>query len=131
MTGADDSRTDPRYHAEVMRRMRELPGAGAPPDEDGWIAATVGSESNGALIELSLRVSDGCVVAARFRAYGCPHVVAGASWLVEHLIGRTRAEVEGWDWRDVQLALDVPPAKFGRLLTLQDATRAVARNWPA
>ena len=27
-------------------------------------------------------------------------------------------------------ALDVPPAKFGRLLTVQDALRAAVRNWP-
>ena len=26
--------------------------------------------------------------------------------------------------------LEVPPAKFGRLLTLQDAVRALASNWP-
>ena len=29
-----------------------------------------------------------------------------------------------WDWREAAAALEVPPAKFGRLLTLQDAVRA-------
>ena len=72
-------REDPRYHPEVVRRVRELPGAGATPDEAGWIAATAGSVASGALIELSLRVEAGRIRAARFRAYGCPHVIGSAS----------------------------------------------------
>jgi len=122
---------DPRYHPEVVWRMRELPNAGSAPDDPAWIVATVGDEAQGALIEVSLEVRDERVHAAKFRAYGCPHVIASASWLADHLVGLTRAEVENWDWRDVQRALDVPPAKFGRLLTLQDVVRALAGNWPA
>jgi NifU-like protein involved in Fe-S cluster formation len=75
-------------------------------------------------------VGDSRVQAAAFRAYGCPHVIASCSWLAERLVGRDREEVAGWDWREVQQALDVPPQKFGRLLTIQDAVRAAARNWP-
>jgi NifU-like protein involved in Fe-S cluster formation len=122
---------DPRYHPEVVRRVRELPGAGATPDEVGWIAATAGSVASGALIELSLRIEGERIRAARFRAYGCPHVIASASWLTERLVGSTREKLEAWDWREAQAALNVPPARFGRLLTLQDAVRAAARNWPA
>jgi nitrogen fixation NifU-like protein len=128
---AAQTAADPRYHPEVVWRMRELPNAGSAPDDGTWIVATVGDEAQGALIELSLEVRGARAQAARFRAYGCPHVIASASWLAEHLVGRTRDEVEAWDWRDVQRALDVPPAKFGRLLTLQDAVRALAGNWPA
>jgi NifU-like protein involved in Fe-S cluster formation len=123
---------DSRYGPEVRRRMRELPRAGA------FAAATrdvcvgrAGGESQGALVELSLHVVADRVEEARFRAYGCPHLVASASWLAENLRGLTRAEVERWDWREAQVALHVPPAKFGRLLTLQDAARDAARNWPA
>jgi cysteine desulfurase len=130
MPPAADAAGDPRYHAEVARRARELPRVGAP-DDPNWIVATAGGEAQGALIELSLEVRGQRAERARFRAYGCPHVVASASWLAEHLVGRTRPEIESWDWREVQRALDVPPAKFGRLLTLQDAARALARNWPA
>ena len=111
----------------IPNSSRGLPGAGATPDEAGWIAATAGSVASGALIELSLRVEAGRIRAARFRAYGCPHVIGSASWLTERLVGSTRAELEAWDWREAQAALDVPPAKFGRLLTLQDAARAAAR----
>ena len=62
-------------------------------------------------------------------AFGCPHLLAAASWLVEQARGWTRADLEAWDWQDAARALEIPPAKFGRLLTLQDAVRATARNW--
>jgi NifU-like protein involved in Fe-S cluster formation len=81
-------------------------------------------------VELSLRVSDGRVRAAAFRAYGCPHVIAACSWLAERVVGLNRDELAAWDWREVQQTLDVPPQKFGRLLTIQDAARDAARNWP-
>jgi NifU-like protein involved in Fe-S cluster formation len=121
---------DPRYSPEVTRRMRELPGAAVEPVAGANCFGAAGSEALGAKVELSLRVSDGRVRAAGFRAYGCPHVIAACSWLTERLVGCDREELAGWDWREVQAALDVPPRKFGRLLTIQDAARAAARNWP-
>ena len=66
----------------------------------------------------------------RFRAFGCPHLLAAASWLTERLRGATREDLASWDWREAAEALEVPPSKFGRLLTLQDAVRDAARNWP-
>jgi hypothetical protein len=45
-------------------------------------------------------------------------------------VGATRRELAGWDWHDAAHALEVPPAKFGRLITLQDAVRAAAAAWP-
>ena len=121
---------DPRYHPEVARRVRELPNAST-----GTLAAAncigaAGHEARGVRVELSLRVSDGRVRAAAFRAYGCPHVIAACSWLAERLVGLNRDELAAWDWREVQQTLDVPPQKFGRLLTIQDAARDAARNWP-
>jgi len=121
---------DPRYHPEIVRRMRALPVAGEPPMLDANCFGAAGSEAQGARVELALRVAGGRVAAVGFRAYGCPHVIASCSWLAERLVGRSREEVAGWDWHEVQQALAVPPQKFGRLLTIQDAARDVARNWP-
>ena len=112
--------------------MRELPCAGEPAGTGGLTCrGRAGRQSDGAVVELTLRVADDRIVAAAFRAYGCPHLIAAASCLAEQLAGRTRAELEQWDWREVHAALSLPAAKIGRLLTLQDAVRAAARNWPA
>ncbi len=121
---------DPRYGAEVRRRMATLAGAGDLPPGPGVVTARAGSREQGAEILLAARVERERLAELRFRAYGCPHVVAAASWLTGRLQGADRAALEGWDWREAADALEVPPAKFGRLLTLQDAVRGLARNWP-
>jgi NifU-like protein involved in Fe-S cluster formation len=121
---------DPRYSDEVLRRLREVPGAGDLPP--GMVAARgrAGDREQGAEVELAFAVREGRVVEARFRAFGCPHFLAGASWLTERLLGARREDLSAWDWRETAAALAVPAAKYGRLLTLQDAVRAAAGNWP-
>jgi NifU-like protein involved in Fe-S cluster formation len=121
---------DPRYCAEVRRRMANLPGAGTFAQATDVATGLAGNREQGAEIELSCRIVGGQVGEARFRAFGCPHFLAAASWLTDRLRGASRNEIERWDWREVAEALEVPAAKFGRLLTLQDAVRDVARNWP-
>jgi NifU-like protein involved in Fe-S cluster formation len=120
---------DPRYSAAVRERMRSLAGAGRLPDGAAVVRAAAGDDEQGARVELDFEVVAGRVREARFRAFGCPHFIAAASWLTDRLRGAGRADLEAWDWREAADALAVPPAKFGRLLTLQDAVREAARNW--
>lgn len=121
---------DPRYGVEVRRRVAALSGWGAWPAGSSVAVGMAGDREQGAQVEFSLQVAGDLVAAARFRAFGCPHLLAAASWAAERLTGRTHAEATAWDWQEVAAALPVPPAKYGRLLTLQDAIRAAARNWP-
>jgi cysteine desulfurase len=120
---------DPRYSVEVLRRLHALPGWGRCDDAPGLITGRAGDREQGAAVALWLQTESGRIVAARFEAFGCPHVLAAASWLVEALPGFDRARLAAWDWQDVAQALQVPMAKYGRLLTLQDAARDAARNW--
>jgi len=121
---------DPRYGAEVRRRMRTLAGAGDLPAGPGVVCGVAGDAEQGARVRFEFRVEGGRVLEARFRAFGCPHFMACASWLTDRLRGAERADLAAWDWREAAEVLQVPPAKFGRLLTLQDAVREAARNWP-
>jgi cysteine desulfurase len=121
---------DPRYGTEVRRRVAALPGWGEVPPGPANAAGRAGDREQGADVEVSLQVVGDRVVTARFRAFGCPHLLAAASWAVERLAGCSAAEVALWDWQEAAAELAVPPAKFGRLLTLQEAIRAAARNWP-
>ena len=106
---------DPRYGPEVLRRFRELPGAGdLAPDATSILAqGRAEAADHGARVLLSLRVRGGVVAEARFRAYGCPYFIAAASWLTERLKGASREQVAEWDWREAADALDVPPSRFG------------------
>jgi NifU-like protein involved in Fe-S cluster formation len=121
---------DPRYGSEVRRRMASLAGAGSLAPGPDVIAGRAGDREQGAEVELQLRIAGGRVAEVRFRAFGCPHVLAAASWLTERLTGASRDGLRRWDWREAAAALEVPPAKFGRLLTVQDAVRDAAGNWP-
>jgi len=124
-------RDDDRYSAAVRARLHELPGAGQVPPGGLVAAGRAGDIEQGAEVEISLRIENGRVADARFRAFGCPHVQAAASWLTDAIRGCDRSQLAAWDWQEAAQALDVPPAKFGRLLTVQDALRAATRNWPA
>jgi NifU-like protein involved in Fe-S cluster formation len=110
--------------------MCTLAGAGDLPAGPGLVRSAAGDAEQGACVRLEFRVEGGRVLDARFRAFGCPHFIASASWLTDRLRGAGRADLEVWDWREAAEALEVPPAKYGRLLTLQDAVRDAARNWP-
>lgn len=124
------SAEDPRYLAEVRRRCRDLPGAGRLPGPGPIASGGAGDVEQGVRVEFDFEVRGDRVAGGAFRAYGCPHVVAAASWVVERLAGSTRSDLETWDWRGVAAELEVPPAKYGRLLVIQDAVRAAAWNWP-
>ena len=121
---------DPRYSEEVRRRHGELPGAGRLEASPTVVLGKAGDRERGCEVELQFDVASGRVDAATFTAFGCPHLLAAASWLVEHARGWNQASLAAWDWQEAARALDVPAAKFGRLLTLQDAVRDAARNWP-
>ncbi len=88
-----------------------------------------GRESEGTRVRFTLCVGDGRVLEARYRAYGCPHTLATCEWLARSLEGRQAAALRAGasgglggplDWAQ---RLGVPPAKLGRLLTVEDALR--------
>jgi NifU-like protein involved in Fe-S cluster formation len=115
---------DPNYSEEVERRFRAPPAAGElPPGNGVEVAAEAGSRAAGALVQLRALVDGERIAAVRFHAYGCPHLIAAASWTAEQLSGSTPALLLAWDWQSAAGALEVPPGKFGRLLVLQDAVR--------
>jgi cysteine desulfurase len=121
---------DPRYTAEVLRRLHDLPGWGDLPEDRSVARGRAGDQEQGTEVAFALRVECDRVAEARFQAFGCPHVLAAASWAVEAVLGMDCGQLAAWDWQEAARALEVPPAKFGRLLTLQDAIRAVVQNWP-
>lgn len=93
------------------------------------IEGVAGRASQGTMFTLSARVAGDRIEAVRFEVYGCPHCVAAGSWLSERLIGSTRAQLQAWSWHEAAAALQMPAAKRGRLLILEDAVRALAEAW--
>jgi len=85
--------------------------------------------ASGAWVRLHLRIDRGRVTEARFQAYGCPHTLAAAAWLAEHLPGRSVDDPLPEGVGGLATLLEVPTAKLGRLLIVEDALGDALRRW--
>lgn len=114
------------YSAAVIdhfERPRHVADRGSPATQIG----RAGSEAAGAVIEFRLTAVSGRVEGLGFRAWGCPHSIAVASWLCETLQGRKLAEL-AIDLDEVAAALGLPAEKWHCVLIAEDALRAALRS---
>ncbi|MGD9599603.1 MAG: iron-sulfur cluster assembly scaffold protein [Steroidobacteraceae bacterium] len=107
-----------------------LAHAGSLPDGADIVRGEAGREATGTRVRFSLRVTQDRVCEARFLAYGCPHTLAVANWVAGALPGRPRAALPPGTPADWAERFDVPIAKFGRLLVIEDALRDCVAKWP-
>ena len=121
--------SEPEYSALVVEHFERPRNAGTFAPAEDVVIGRAGRRDQGAEFALAARIVDGRIADTRFEAYGCPHCVAAGSWLAESLVGANRERVQRWSWRELADALEVPTAKRGRLLILEDAVRALAEDW--
>jgi NifU-like protein involved in Fe-S cluster formation len=126
---ADHTSSSPDYSPAVVDHFDQPRNVGRLEPAPDVITARAGKREQGVEFAVSARIAADRIAAARFEVYGCPHCIAAASWLSERLVGRTRADLEAWSWREAVAALQIPAEKRGRLLILEDALRALAEAW--
>jgi nitrogen fixation NifU-like protein len=90
-------------------------------------ADTAGSRS---VLQLSLRVSEGCIREARFKAYGCPSTIAAGSWLCEWLVNRPVLEAGALSAASIAKTLALAPVKRHCAVLAEDALRAALSLLP-
>jgi NifU-like protein involved in Fe-S cluster formation len=73
------------YTPQVIEHYENPRNIGTIADADG--TATVGSTASGEMVKLTLKVLENVIVAAKFRAFGCPTAIASASVLTEMITG--------------------------------------------
>ena len=73
------------YTQQVIEHYENPRNVGTIADADG--TATVGSAADGEMLKLTLKVVNNVIVAAKFRAFGCPTAIASASVLTEMVTG--------------------------------------------
>lgn len=113
--------SDP-YHAKVREFFWDTEHAG---DIDGEASGYFADQ--GMRIRLSARCKDGTITEMRFRAWGCPHVIAAAEAVCRHYEGRPSQELEDFSTVQIMQDLAVPVEKTGRILVLEDTVRSLAR----
>ena len=80
------------YTPQVTDHYENPRNIGTIADADG--TATVGSPGSGEMVKLTLKIVDNVIVAAKFRAFGCPTAIASASVLTELVTGAHIAAAE-------------------------------------
>lgn len=107
--GAPRSRpADPfDYPDAVWRRFWGTEAAGTIAPGPGVTRVERGSLAARASLELSVKVADGRVELARFRALGGPHVIAAGEWLAERLVGEPVDVLGRLCAEDIRVALEL------------------------
>jgi NifU-like protein involved in Fe-S cluster formation len=82
-------------------------------------------EDQGVRVELTARVENGTLGELRFRAWGCPHLLAAAEAFCVEYEGREQSELGAFQAVEVMQTLPVPREKMGRILVLEDAVRSL------
>jgi NifU-like protein involved in Fe-S cluster formation len=90
------------------------------------VRATV--DDQGVRVELSARCRKDRLETLRFRAWGCPHLLAAAEAFCREYEGSDRARLAGFGAAEVMQTLPVPTEKTGRILVLEDAVRLLAQR---
>jgi NifU-like protein involved in Fe-S cluster formation len=85
-------------------------------------------DDQGLRIALAARCDDGVLEAVRFRAWGCPHVLAATESFCRDYEGRPCSDLLDFRAADVMQTLPVPTEKLGRILVLEDAVRSLGQS---
>jgi nitrogen fixation NifU-like protein len=116
------------YNDTVMDHFRNPRNAGEM--EAPSCVGIVRNSVCGDLLKLYLRIEDGRITDARFKAYGCGAAIASSSVLTELLIGLTLSEARAIRDSNIVEALGgLPEQKIHCSVLAEDATRAALADW--
>ena len=77
---------------------------------------------------LCARAGAGVIEILRFRAWGCPHVIAASEAFCRAYEGRDAADLLEFSASALMESLSVPTEKTGRILVLEDAVRSLGKS---
>jgi NifU-like protein involved in Fe-S cluster formation len=118
----------PDYSATVIDHFQHPRNLGDLPDADA--VAEVENPACGDRTRLSLRIVDGRIVAAGFKAEGCPAAIAASSMTTELLIGMTLDQAAQLRDTDVATALGgLPRNKLHCSVLAEDVIRAAILSY--
>ena len=109
-------------------RVRELFGA---PDHAGDLekpAARVQINEQGVRVALAADIDGDIIVRLRFRAWGCPHLLAAVEAFCREFEGRPVSALQAFGAAEIMQTLPVPREKLGRILILEDAVRSLGHG---
>lgn len=85
-------------------------------------------DGQGNVIELAAGIDNDTLQALRFRALGCPHLIAGAEYFCSLFEGRESRSLREFDAAATVRELEIPMSKTGRILLLEDAIQLLRQK---
>ncbi|MDH3304843.1 MAG: iron-sulfur cluster assembly scaffold protein [Gammaproteobacteria bacterium] len=110
------------YSARVRDYFARPAHAG---DLSGGVAVDI--DEQGVRIRLAALGDRGRIQSLRFRAWGCPHVIAACEYFCARYEGAPIESLDVFQASDIMNDLSVPVEKTGRILVIQDAVRSLGR----
>ena len=117
------------YSTEVRQRFSAPVRAGEVlPAVGGVLEGSAEDRSLGVWIRFQISVQGASIARVRFRAFGCPHTLAAADLVAASLEGEPVDALTAVDLDALARQIDLPRAKHGKLLRLEDALIACHRQ---
>ena len=114
--------------AKVLDHFLNPRNVGDIPQPDG--VGEVGAVSCGDVLRISIKVRDGTIAEARFRAFGCGTAIAASSVTTELVKGRTVEEALKFSNEEVSASLGgLPPAKSHCPVLAEEAVKAAVEDY--
>lgn len=121
---------EPQYNA-LVTELFDQPRNIASDQNELALRGEGGSVPSGVWIEFQLELAQQIIQKAQFRAFGCPHTIALASWLTEQLVGQELTQDYSLDKEEITNVLELPVEKMRSVLVAEDALRACVKNLAA
>ncbi|MFL1781298.1 Fe-S cluster assembly scaffold IscU [Candidatus Hepatincolaceae symbiont of Richtersius coronifer] len=89
----------------------------------------VGSPACGDIMQLQIKVEDGIITDAKFKAFGCGSAIASSSLVTEILKGKTLKQAEEIKNTDIVEELQLPPVKIHCSVLAEAAVKSAIANY--
>ena len=115
--------SDDPYSARVRDYFARTAHAG---DLEDAVIAEIAEQ--GVHLRLAATEYEGNIEALRFRAWGCPHVIAACEYFCAEYEGKPVCALGEFHASNIMRNLSVPVEKTGRILVLEDVVRLLERT---
>ncbi len=116
------------YNAKVMEIFKNPQHMGEV--ENYNAIGTVGNETCGDIMQITMRIEDGIIVDAKFKTFGCAAAVVSSSTATGMIIGKTIEEALQLTNKQVIEELgELPPQKIHCSVLAEDAIRAAIADY--
>jgi len=115
-------------YAEPIWQRFSAPGHVGDLHGEGVFSAEAGSPAAKSLLRIQIKLMQGVVTEAAFRAYGCPTAIAVGEWLATNLKGKASADWAQLSASKIRQTLEIPDDRAHCALMGEDVIRALSKQ---